>query len=109
MLKNFKLEKEKKDFHRDKSKEKYGNVIKSKKHLDQNYELKMKELARRVKMKECHGTKLSPEALRLRQKRSLQIGEGDLGDIRLEDVDSEEPEEIYQNRDMIDSMAITTA
>ena len=41
MLKNFKLEKEKKDFHRDKSKEKYGNVIKSKKHLDQNYELKM--------------------------------------------------------------------
>ena len=65
----------------------------------------MKELARQVKMKESHGTKLSPEALRIRQKRSLEMG---LDDIRLEDADSEEPDEIYQNRDMVDSMAMTT-
>jgi len=52
----------------------------------------MKELARQVKMKESHGTKLSPEALRIRQKRSLEMG---LDDIRLEDADSEEPDEIY--------------
>ena len=36
------------------------------KEIDNNYEIKMKDLARRIKMKECHGNKSSPEAIKKR-------------------------------------------
>lgn len=66
MIKNFKAEKEKQDFLRGKSHEKYNSVLTKKKEIDNNYEIKMKDLARRIKMKECHGNKSSPEAIKKR-------------------------------------------
>lgn len=63
MKKNFQAEKEKNDFLRGKSHEKYNSVLTRKRDLDQNYDLKMKDLAKRIKMKELNGSKMSPGAL----------------------------------------------
>lgn len=41
-------------------------MLKNKIIKDNTYEIKMKELGRRIKQKECHGAKLSPEAYRLK-------------------------------------------
>ena len=66
MKKNLAAEKEKNDFLRGKSNEKYNSVLHKKKDLDQNYDAKMKELAKRIKMKELNGSRMSPDALKMR-------------------------------------------
>ena len=71
MIKKFKADKEYSDILRGKSNEKYNSVLSRKKDLDQNYEIKMKDLARRIKMKEINNNKMSPEALKLREKQSF--------------------------------------
>lgn len=106
MVKTFKAEKEKQDFLIGKSHEKYNSVLSRKKDLDQNYDLKMKDLARRIKMKESRGTELSQEALRLREKKSLQIS-GEL-DVRLDELESaDDADDNQYNRDVTDPFAVT--
>jgi hypothetical protein len=86
---------------RGKSHEKYNSVLTRKKDIDQNYDIKMKDLAKRIKMKELNGSKMNADGLRLTQKRSLLTGSGEL-DVRLDELESADPGGEEYNRDVTD-------
>lgn len=101
MAKRRKEEEIRKDFMWGKSHEKYNSVLHRKKGIDSNYEGKMKDLQRRIKMKECHGAKLSPEAYRDKQRQLMKASRYGEGEINIEDeISVGEGDETHQNRDV---------
>ena len=95
--KSLRMEKEKRDYFRKKWEEKYASVLSKKKDFDNTYELKMKELARRVTTR-ARGANVGPKA-----SASSKTLAAELVDIPLKETGWEE----VANKDVVDPLQQT--